>query len=100
MALPVLMQVERYRETLRSWTKQATLEEFTITTFNDDDLLVFESVDEGAHGADATFRDELIMMACFDLVWKENFESICRKNRKKKGGTGRMCSEVGAVVGG
>lgn len=42
-----------------------------IIMFNGDDLLVLGSVEEGAQGADATFCDELIVMACFDLVWKE-----------------------------
>ena len=68
---------------------EKTLEEFKITTFNEYDLLVLESVDEDAQGADATFRDGLIMLAHYDPTWREELRKYLqeeeRKRRKMKG---------------
>ncbi|KAF8622435.1 hypothetical protein AX15_007019 [Amanita polypyramis BW_CC] len=47
-------------------------------------LLLLEGVDEDAEDADATIRDELIMLACDDPIWKEVRRYLQKKKKKRE----------------
>jgi hypothetical protein len=48
------------------------------------DIPVLEGVDEDAEGADATMRDELIMLAHGDPMWMEELKKYLRKEEKER----------------
>ena len=47
-------------------------------------LLVLEGVDEDAVDADATFRDELIMLARDDPMWREELRRYLQEEEKER----------------
>ncbi|KAF5373498.1 hypothetical protein D9615_009488 [Tricholomella constricta] len=110
MPFSVLNRIELYRETLRSGDRggQATsgatlvtspptiigdgegdkaagagLEQFSFEAAHDD-ILVLEGVDEDAEGADATMRDELIMLAHGDPMWTEELRKYLQKEEEER----------------
>lgn len=89
MPYSVLNQISRYRNTLLSnmgggeKAAGAGQEQFSFGTAND--ILVLESVDEDVEGADATMRDELIMMAHDgDPIWVEELRKYLQKEEKER----------------
>jgi hypothetical protein len=60
----------------------AGLEQFSFKTSHN--ILVLEGVDEDAEGADATMRDELIMLAHGDPMWMEELRKYLQKEEKEK----------------
>ena len=111
MPFPVLNRIDLYRETLRSNMQPtganhhddqssvtssptiigdgggdkaagAGLEQLSFKAAHD--ILVLEGVDEDAEGADATMRDELIMMAHDDPMWMEELRKYLQKEGKER----------------
>ena len=60
---------------------EAELGEFSFKTQG---LLVLEGVDEDAEDADATFRDELIMLARDDPMWREELRKYLQDEEKER----------------
>ena len=57
----------------------AGLEQFSING-----LLVLEGVDEDAEDADATMRDELVMLARNSPLWKEELKRYLQREEKER----------------
>jgi hypothetical protein len=53
-------------------------------SFKTQGLLVLEGVDEDAEDVDATFRDELIMLARDDPMWREELRRYFKKRRRRE----------------
>ncbi|KAF8677792.1 hypothetical protein AX14_004796 [Amanita brunnescens Koide BX004] len=53
-------------------------------SFKTQGLLVLEGVDEDAEDADATFRDELIMLARDDPMWREELRKYLQDEEKER----------------
>ena len=106
MPFAVSNQIDLYRETLRAnqQTKNAhsavnsspsiicdgeedkaaggCLDQFSFKTSRG--YLVLEGVDEDAEDADATMRDELIMMARHDPIWEEELRRYLQTEEKER----------------
>jgi hypothetical protein len=92
MPFSVLNRIDLYRKTLRS--KMPTTDPPTLTNGDDGgeksaraklkQLLVLEGVDEDAEGADATMRDELIMMARDDPIWMAELRKYLQQEEKER----------------
>lgn len=87
MPFTELSRIDQYREYLRSdiqttnigdGGRQKVAEVELELTHG---LLVLEGVDEDAEDANTTFRDELIMLARDDPIWKED---TCKKWRRRE----------------
>jgi len=59
-------------------------EQFTSIKTTSHDILVLEGVDEDAEGADATLKDELVMLACDSPIWMEELEKYLRNEEKER----------------
>lgn len=58
------------------------LEQFSVKSSHS--LLILEGVNENVDGADATMRDELIMMAHYDPIWREELRRYMHKEEKER----------------
>ncbi len=63
-------------------TAGAGLEQFSVKSTRG--LLVLEDVDEDAEDADATTRDELIMLALDNPIWMEELRRFSQEEEKEK----------------
>jgi hypothetical protein len=66
----------------REKAARAELEQFSVNSSHG--LLVLEGVDEDVEGADATMRDELIMMAHDDPIWMEELRRYLHNEKREK----------------
>ncbi|KAF8348845.1 hypothetical protein F5887DRAFT_947840 [Amanita rubescens] len=66
----------------REKTAGAGLEQFSVKSTHG--LLVLEDVDEDAEDADATTRDELIMLAHDNPIWMEELRRFLQEEEKEK----------------
>lgn len=89
MPYSALNRINHYRETLPlnmyggDKAAGAGLEQFSFGMTND--ILVLEDVDEDVEGADATMRDELIMMAHGgDPIWVEELRKYLQKEEEER----------------
>ncbi|KAF8349599.1 hypothetical protein F5887DRAFT_947041 [Amanita rubescens] len=101
MPLSALFRIDSYREYLLSTTRMsvtssptiigdgegekaagAGLEQFSVKSTHG--LLVLEDVDEDAEDADATTRDELIMLAHDNPMWIEELRRYLQEEEKEK----------------
>ncbi|KAF8341021.1 hypothetical protein F5887DRAFT_1062556 [Amanita rubescens] len=84
-----LSRIDQYREYLHSTQtdgegQKAAEAELGGFSFKTQGLLVLESVDEDAEDADATFRDELIMLARDDPIWREELRRYLQEEEKER----------------
>ncbi|KIL58313.1 hypothetical protein M378DRAFT_332913 [Amanita muscaria Koide BX008] len=104
MPFSELSRIDQYREYLRSYTQttnadgqshpppnggsgdeqvaEAELGGFSVEPTHG--LLVLEGVDEDADDADATFRDELVMLARDDPIWREELRRYLQEEEKER----------------
>jgi hypothetical protein len=61
----------------------AAMKQFTSVKTTHD-ILVLEGVDEDAEGADATFKEELLMLAHDSPMWMEELEKYLRNEEKEQ----------------
>jgi len=65
----------------RKQTAEEKLEEFPVTTSS---IPILEGVDEDAEGADATFLDELILLASNNPIWMVELKRYLEEEEKEK----------------